>query len=96
MVMENAKLLCMCAWILPEKVQFLCSGITALYQFDFIAIKAEFIALIKYNFYGNYRSLWKLWMLFVSMGNNVGLRQVEIGITYSIFFHFFYPIVIEI
>ena len=52
MVMGNAKLLCKCAWILPEKVQSLCSGITALYQFHFIAIKPEFIALIKYNFYG--------------------------------------------
>ena len=31
------------------------------------------------------------YFLFVSMGNNVALRQVEIGITYSIFFHIFLP-----
>ena len=40
----------------------------------FIAIKAKFIALMKYNRFGNYRSFWKLYMLFVSMGNNVPLR----------------------
>ena len=74
-----------------DKVQSLCSGITALYQFGFIAIKAKFIVLMKYNVFGNYRIFWKLWMLFVSMGNNVVLRQVEIGITYSIFFHIFLP-----
>lgn len=68
-----------------DKVQSLCSGITALYQFGFIAIKAKFIALMKYVF-GNYRIFWKLWMLF-----KVALRQLEIGITYSIFFHIFLP-----
>lgn len=79
-----------------DKVQSLCSGITALYQFGFIAIKAKFIVLMKYKVFGNYRIFWKLWVLFVSMGNNVALRQMEIGITYSIFFHIFYPIVTEI
>ena len=43
-----------------DKVQSLCSGITALHQFDFIAVKAKFIALMKYNFFGNYTSFWKL------------------------------------
>lgn len=66
-----------------DKVQSLCSGITALYQFGFVAIKAKFILLMKYNVFGN-------WMLFVSMGNNIALRQVEIRITCPIFF---YPIV---
>lgn len=71
-----------------DKVQSLCSGITSLYQFGFISIKAKFIVLMKYNVFGNYRIFWKLWVLFVSMGNNVALRQVEIGI---IFFLIFLP-----
>ena len=69
-----------------DKVQSLCSGITALYQFGFVAIKAKFILLMKCKVFGN-------WMLFVSMGDNIALRQVEIRITYSIFF---YPIVTDI
>ena len=58
----------------------------------FYWIEAKFIVLMKYNVFGNYRIFWKLWVLFVSMGNNVALRQMEIGITYSIFFSYFFTL----
>ena len=57
-----------------DKVQSLCPGVTALYEFDSIAIKAKFIASMKYNFFGNYRTIWELEMLFVNTGNNFALR----------------------